>query len=130
MMESQKVLNAQKTSCNYVRKNFFSLMSWAFKVLIPRAGWNVTKRYLNFDFEQEMFKRNFILTNQRSSKNAKQSVEIDFLKLRNNANVGYDCYNNFNNCTFEPICDETSQISYIQKYYKLFQKLLIIIIKD
>ena len=77
-----------------------------------------------------MFKRNFILTNQRSSKNAKQSVEIDFLKLRNNANVGHDCYNNFNNCTFEPICDETSQISYIQKYYKLFQKLLIIIIKD
>ena len=38
----------------------------------------------------------------------------------NNANFGYDCRNNARNTEFEPITDETKEITYIKKYYNLF----------
>ena len=42
--------------------------------------------------------------------------------MLNNCNVCYDCCNNFDNCTFELISDEITDISYIKKYYNLFDK--------
>ena len=59
-------------------------------LLIKRAGWQVTKIYSHYTFEQERFKRNFILMNQPSRQNAKDSVEKSFFKLLNNARFGYD----------------------------------------
>ena len=44
----------------------------------------------------------------------------DFFKLMNNTNSGFDCRKNTNNTKFEPIIDETNEISYIKKYYNLF----------
>ena len=38
----------------------------------------------------------------------------------NNANFGYDCRNNANNAKFELIIDEVNEITYIKKYYNLF----------
>ena len=38
----------------------------------------------------------------------------------NNANSGYDCRNNENNPMFEPITEEVNEISYIKKYYHVF----------
>ena len=38
----------------------------------------------------------------------------------NNANFDYDCRNNVNNAKFEPIIDDINEISYIKKYYNLF----------
>ena len=38
----------------------------------------------------------------------------------NNANFGNDCRNNANNTKFEPLIDEINEISYIKKYYNLF----------
>lgn len=38
----------------------------------------------------------------------------------NNANFGVDCRNNVNNSTFDPIIDEINEISYLKKYYSLF----------
>ena len=38
----------------------------------------------------------------------------------NNANFRYDCRNNANNSKFEPIIDEVNRITYIKKYYNLF----------
>ena len=38
----------------------------------------------------------------------------------NNANFGFDCRNNANNTKFEPIIDEIGEITYIKKYYNLF----------
>ena len=58
--------------------------------------------------------------NQTSRQNAKGNIEKDFFKLMNNANFGFDCRNNANNTKFEPTIDEVNEISYIKKYYNLF----------
>ena len=34
----------------------------------------------------------------------------------NNFNIGYDCRNNIDNCTFASIYDELDEISYLKKY--------------
>ena len=38
----------------------------------------------------------------------------------NNADFGFNCRNNANNVTFEPIVDKINKISYIKKYYSPF----------
>ena len=38
----------------------------------------------------------------------------------NNANFGYDYRNNLNNVKFQLIIDKINEISYIKKYYNLF----------
>ena len=58
--------------------------------------------------------------NQKSRQNAKNAIEEDFFKLMNNANFGFDCRNNTNNTKFEPIIEKINEISYIKKYYNLF----------
>ena len=87
---------------------------------VVRAGWKITKIYSHYTFEQERFKKYFILMNQKSIQNAKNSVEKDFYKLMNNSNFGYDCRNNLDNCKFVPIFDELKEITYNKKYYNFF----------
>ena len=60
--------------------------------------------------------------NKKSRQNVKNNIEKDFYKIMNNANFGFDCRNNANNTKFEPVIDEISEISYIKKYYSLFDK--------
>ena len=38
----------------------------------------------------------------------------------NNANFGNDCRDNRNNTKFQPLVDEIEEITYIKKYYNLF----------
>ena len=71
------------------------------RFLIKRAGWRVTKLYSHLEFEQDAFKKEFVLMNQTSRQNAKNVIEMDFFKLMNNANFGFDCRNNANNTKFE-----------------------------
>ena len=40
--------------------------------------------------------------------------------LMNNPNFGYDCRNNANKVTFEPIIDQINNIYYIKKYFSPF----------
>ena len=40
----------------------------------------------------------------------------------NNTNFGVDCRNKLNNSTFELIIDEINEVSYLKKYYNLFDK--------
>ena len=58
---------------------------------INRAGWSVTKIYSHYTYEQECFKKEFILMNQRSRQNVKNSIEKGFYKLMNYSIFGYDC---------------------------------------
>ena len=58
--------------------------------------------------------------NQKSRQNAKNVIKKDFFKFMNNTNFGFDCRNNTNNVTFEPIIAEINEISYIKKYYSPF----------
>ena len=97
----------------YLEQIFFSVV---------RAGWKITKIYLHYTFEHERFKKDFILINQKSRQNAKNSVEKDFYKLMNNSNFGYDCRNNLDNCKFVPIFDELKEITYNKKYYNFFDQ--------
>ena len=85
-----------------------------------RAGWKVTKIHSHITFEQARFKQKFILMNQKSRQQSKNSVEKDFYKLMNNSNFGYDCRNNLDNCKFVPIFDEYKEITYINRYHNIF----------
>ena len=38
----------------------------------------------------------------------------------NNSNFGYDCRNNLDNCKFVPIFDEYRELTFISRYYNLF----------
>ena len=58
--------------------------------------------------------------NQKSRQNTKNAIGKHFFKLMNNANFRFDCRNNTNNAKFEPIIDEVNEITYIKKYYNLF----------
>ena len=90
------------------------------RFLIKRAGWKVTKLYSQFTFEQDSFKKDFVLMNQKSRQNAQNDIEKNFYKLMNNANFGFDCRNDANNLKFDPLIDEINEISYIKKYHNVF----------
>ena len=60
--------------------------------------------------------------NQKSRQNAKNSIEKDFLKLMNNANFGFDCCNNLDNCQFIPIFDKMNEVKYLKRYCNYFDK--------
>ena len=93
------------------------------KFVIYRCGWKFTKLYRHYYFEQERFKKDFILMNQKARQESKNKIESDFCKLLNNANFGYDCRNNLDNCIFEPISDEIRELSFIRSYHNnLFDK--------
>ena len=60
--------------------------------------------------------------NQVPRQNAKTNVKKDFYKLMNNSNFGYDCWNNADNCFFQPIYDKTEELSYVKRYQNVFDK--------
>ena len=90
------------------------------RFLIKRAGWIVTKLYSHFTFEQDSFKKDFVLMNQKLRQNAKNDIEKNFYKLMNNANFGFDCRNNANNLKFEPLINEIEELTYVRRYHDLF----------
>ena len=112
-----------KAHANLFKKYFLPLYLEDLNFCVKRAGWKVTKIHLHLTFEQEHFKRNFILMNQKSRQQAKDEVTKDFFKLMNNSNFGYDCRNNLDNCKFNPIFDEVNEITNVVRYHSLFQKI-------
>ena len=115
----------QKTSkshANMFKKNFIALYLEDLNFCIKRAGWKVTKIHSHFTFDQEHFKKTFIIMNQTSRQQATDDVTKDFFKLMNNSNFGYDCRNNLDNCTFNPIFDELNEITNIMRYHNIFDK--------
>ena len=108
----------QITCHNVSKKHCFAVSLYLkdLRFLIKRAGWIVTKLYSHFTFEQDYFKEEFALSNQKSRQNAKNDIEKKIYELMNNANFDFDCRNNTNNTKFELIIDEIGEITYIKKY--------------
>ena len=96
-------------------KKFIPLYLKDLRFLIKRAGWIVTKLYSHFTFEQDCFKKEFVLSNQKSRQNAKTDIEKKIYRLINNANFGFDCRNNANNTKFGLVIDELGEITYVKK---------------
>ena len=63
--------------------------------------------------------------NQVSRQKAQTDVEKDFYKLMNNANFGYDCCNNANNCYFSPIYDEIDELLYVKWHQNVFDQSIV-----
>ena len=110
----------KKSHATFIKKKFHSMYLVHLRFAIKGAGWHVTKIYSPFTFEQECFKNSFILMNQKSRQEAKNSIEKDFYKLMNNSNFGYGCRNIIGNCQFVPIFDELKEITYLKQYYTYF----------
>ena len=47
-------------------------------------------------------------------------MEKNFYKLMNNANFGYDCRNNFDNCYFTPVIHEIEEMAYVRKHQSIY----------
>ena len=101
-------------------KKFIPLYLEDLSFLIKRCRWRVMKIYTHYTFEQARFKTDLVLMNQKSRQSAKNAIKKDFFKLMSNASFGFDCRNNANNVTFEPIRDKINKISYIKKCYSPF----------
>ena len=106
-----------KAHANILSKKFIPLYLEEIKFAVLRCGWKVTKLHKHYYFDQERCKKNFILMNQKARQEATGKVESDFCKLLNNANFGYDCRNNLDNCTFDPITDEIRELDFIKRYH-------------
>ena len=89
---------------------------------LTRCGWKVTKIRRHYTFEQKKFKNDFVIMKQVSLQNAKTDVEKDFFKLMNNANFGYDCCNNTDNCYFTPIYNELEELMCDKSYQNIFDQ--------
>ena len=100
-------------------KKFIPIYLEDLAFIIKRCGWVVTKIHKHITFDQEPFKKDFILMNQKSRQTSKTNAEKDFYKLMNNSNFGADCRNNADNIDFSPIFDEYNDIFELQKYYNL-----------
>ena len=98
-----KMQPLNKSHATLIAETFIPLYLEHLKFLVSRCAGKVTKIFTHFAFEQVRFKKDFILMKQRSRQNAKNSIEKDFFKVLDNANFRYDCRNNTDSCTFEPI---------------------------
>ena len=120
-MNQNRLLHC-KVSCNFISIQLYSHVLYLddLNFLITRCCWKVIKVYSHYTFEQARLEREFALMNQKSRQNVRNAIENDSLKLMNNANFRFDCRNSANNAKFEPIIDEINEITYIKKYYNLF----------
>ena len=90
------------------------------KFLMERCCLKVNKIHQHFTFRQEMFKKDFLISNQVARQNAKTPMEKNFYKLMNNINFGYNCRNNFENRYFTAIIDEIEEMANIRKHQDVF----------
>ena len=68
-----------KAHANIFKKFFLPIYLEDLVFCIKRAGWKVTKIHSHITFEQARFKQKFILMNQKSRQQSKNSIEKDFI---------------------------------------------------
>ena len=64
----------KKAHATMFKKNFQPMYLEQIFFAVVREGWKITKLYSHYTFEQEKFKKDFILMNQKLRQNAKSSV--------------------------------------------------------
>ena len=112
---------SSKTHSTLEDNKFIPLYADHLYFLIKRAGWQVTKIYGHYTFEQAKFKKTCVtVMNQKSRQEANSLVEKDFFKLLNNSNFRIDCRNNIDKFTIEPLYDDIGEIAYIKKFTSIY----------
>lgn len=112
-----KFLVTEKTHATLRLMKRFLMYVYHIQFLTHRAGWEVTKSH--YTFEQECFKKDFVLGNQRARQEAVvrgDNVQGNFYKLMNNSNFGFDFRNNLQNRSIQFIYDVQKEIEFITQY--------------
>ena len=82
----------------------------------------ITRIYAHYSFEQAKFKKGSVIMYQVSRQNTKTSLKSGLYKVMNNTNLGYDCCNNADNCTFAPIFHEVEELFYAKHFQNFFDQ--------
>ena len=69
---------SSKSHPNLLPKECIPLYLEEIKFAILRCGWKVSRLYKHYYFEQERFKRDFILMNQKSRQQVSNKIKSDF----------------------------------------------------
>ena len=108
----------EKTYATLDPKKRFPMFLDHIHFLTNRAGWKVTRFHAHYTFEQEPFKKEYILGNQRARQEAVaqgDGVQANFWKLLNNSNFGFGCRDNSQNKSLHLIYDEDAEIKFLKK---------------
>ena len=109
----------EKTHATLDPKKRFPMFIDHIHFLTERAGGKVTKVHAHYSFEQEPFKKEYILGNQRARQEAVargNGVQANFWKLLNNFNFGFDFRDNSQNKNLHLSYDEDAEIEFLTKY--------------
>ena len=109
-----------KTHSTMDKKFLIRLYAEHLKFLMERCCWKVTKNHPHLTFQQEIFEKDFVVSNQVARQNANTPMERNFYKLMNNAHFCYDCRNNYDNRYFTPAVDEIEEMAFIRKHQNIF----------
>ena len=74
---TRKMTASAKTHATLEEKKIIPLYAEHIHFLVKRAGWLVTKIYQDFTFAQSKYKKDFVITNQKSRQKATTDAEKD-----------------------------------------------------
>ena len=74
---TRKMTASAKTHATLEEKKIIPLYAEHIHFLVKRAGWLVTKIYQDFTFAQSKYKKEFVITNQKSRQKATTDAEKD-----------------------------------------------------
>ena len=103
----------EKTHTTLYSKKRFPMYIDCIHLLTKRAGWKVTKVHNYYTFEQETFKEEYILGNQKARQD---DVQANFWKLLNHVNFSFDGRDNSQKKSLHLICNKEAEIDFISKY--------------
>ena len=109
----------EKTHATLDPKKRFPMFVGHIHFSTERAGWKVTKVHAHYGFEQELFKKEYILGNQHARQEAVargDDLQANFWKLLSNSNFGFDSSDNSQNKSLHLIYDEDAVIEFLTKY--------------
>ena len=114
-----KFKSSEKINATLLAKKRHPMFIDHIHFLITRGCWKVSKLHECDTFEQEPYKKEYILENQKARQAAVtrgDNVQANFWKFLNNANFGFDCRDNSQNKSLHLIYDKAQEVDFISKY--------------